>query len=118
MTALFDTNILIDDLRGVPQARAEIASYPVRAISIVTFIEVMAGARHEAEARALIDTFSMLPVSEKIAERAIWLGRKRRLDLADAIIWASAQVHGLVLITRNTRDFPAGDPAIRTPYIL
>jgi predicted nucleic acid-binding protein len=115
---LFDTNILIDDLRGVRQARAELASYPVRAISAVTFIEVMAGAADETAARALLDSFTMIPVSEKIAERAVWLGRKRRLDLPDAIIWASAQVHGLVLITRNTRDFPAGDPAIRTPYVL
>lgn len=41
--ALLDTNILIDFLNGVPQARDEIARYRRTAISIITWMEVMAG---------------------------------------------------------------------------
>ena len=43
-------------------------------------------------------------------------GRDHRLRLPDAIIWATARVAGAVLVTRNTKDVPAGDPAVRVPY--
>jgi predicted nucleic acid-binding protein len=36
----------------------------------------------------------------------------------DAIILATAQSRGRVLITRNTKDFPAEMPGIRVPYTL
>lgn len=39
--ALFDTNILIDYLRGIPEARSELHLYEYRAISIITWMEVM-----------------------------------------------------------------------------
>ncbi len=42
--ALFDTNILIDHLNAVPQARAEIGRFEHRAVSIITWMEVMVGA--------------------------------------------------------------------------
>ena len=41
---LFDTCILIDYLRGVPQARTECDRHADRAISIITWMEVFAGA--------------------------------------------------------------------------
>ncbi len=36
--SLFDTNILIDYLSGIPQARAELERYSRRAISIITWM--------------------------------------------------------------------------------
>ena len=42
--ALFDTNILIDALKGIKQARAELERYDQAAISIITWMEVMVGA--------------------------------------------------------------------------
>ncbi len=51
-----------------------------------------------------------------MAERAVELQQSRRIRLPDALIWATAQVHGLLLVTRNTRDFPADDPGVRVPY--
>jgi len=41
--AVFDTNILIDFLRGLPQPKAELALYERPAISLVSWIEVLAG---------------------------------------------------------------------------
>jgi hypothetical protein len=38
------------------------------------------------------------------------------LRLPDLLIWASAQVHGLILVSRNTRDFPSDQPGIHVPY--
>jgi hypothetical protein len=34
------------------------------------------------------------------------------------VIWATAQVHALLLVTRNIKDFPDGDPGVRAPYKL
>jgi hypothetical protein len=38
------------------------------------------------------------------------------MKLPDAIIWASAQANAMLLVTRNTKDFPATDPGVRVPY--
>ena len=119
-SVLFDTNILIDYLSGIPQARVEMERYSRRAISIVTWMEVMAGTTREDErqVRAFLLTFSVLPVTTEVAERAFDLRRQRKIKLPDAIIQATAQVEGRLLITRNTRDFPGHDPDIRIPYRL
>ena len=117
---LFDTNILIDYLSGVPQARLEVERYSKRAISIITWMEVMAGTtpKDEKPIRAFLLTFSILPVIAEVAERAFVLRRQRKIKLPDAIIQATAQEEDRLLITRNTRDFPGHDPDIRIPYML
>ena len=40
-----------------------------------------------------------------VAERAVVLRQERRMGLGDAIIAATALVHGLTLVTRNVDDF-------------
>jgi hypothetical protein len=55
-------------------------------------------------------------VSVPIAERAVALRRARRVKLPDALIWATAETQGALLVTRNTKDFPADAPGIRVPY--
>ena len=45
--ALFDTNILIDHLNAVPHAREEIGRFESRAVSIITWMEVMVGANDD-----------------------------------------------------------------------
>ena len=47
--ALFDTNILVDYLNAVPQARTELRRYEAKAVSIVTWMEVMVGATEDVE---------------------------------------------------------------------
>jgi predicted nucleic acid-binding protein len=118
--ALFDTNILIDFLNSHELARKEVRRYPEKAVSIITWIEVMAGATEETEApcRALLAVFERLELTPSIAERTIILRRESRLKLPDAVILATAQVESSSLITRNTRDFPAHAPGIRVPYEL
>ncbi len=120
MRALFDTNILIDFLNGHDEARREIQSASDKSISIVTWIEVMAGAKPETEeaCRLLLGVFQTLPLSPLIAERAVMLRRTTRLKLPDAVILASAQIAAAELVTRNTRDFAEGSPGVRIPYRL
>jgi predicted nucleic acid-binding protein len=118
--ALFDTNVLVDYLNAVPQARNELRRYESKAVSIVTWMEVMVGATENVEdtTRAFLNTFDIIALDETIAERAVSLRRSHHVKLPDAIIWATARVHAMLLVTRNTRDFPAGDPGIRMPYRL
>ena len=117
---LFDTNILIDYLRGIPQARAQCDNHSDRAVSIVTCMEVMAGstAANEADTRSFLLNFYIVPLDADVAERACLLRRNNRVKLPDAIIQATAEDSGRILITRNTRDFPPGTPGVLIPYTL
>jgi predicted nucleic acid-binding protein len=118
--ALFDTNILIDYLNAISQARDELNRYEERAISIITWMEVMVGTegRLEAPTRAFLDGFEVIGLDTRVAERAVLLRREKRVKLPDAVIWASAQVNGMLLVTRNSKDFPVDDPGVRMPYGL
>jgi predicted nucleic acid-binding protein len=118
--ALFDTNILIDFLNGVPQARAELDRYESKAISVVSWMEVMVGAPAEAEAgtRGFLNGFDLIGIDEEIAEKAVTLRRAHRVRLPDAIIWASADTKAMLLVTRDTRHIPEDAPGVRVPYRL
>jgi predicted nucleic acid-binding protein len=120
MKALFDTNILIDYLNGIAAAREEIERYERPLISPITWMEVMVGAQEDEEPpiRAFLQRFSQVPLDTAVAERAVAIRRIRRMRLPDAIIWASAQSQDALLVTRNTRDFPADAPDVRIPYEL
>lgn len=121
----FDANIVIDALAGYHPARAEIqraSGYGSRPwISRMAWIEVLSKGDDAVvrEAVAFLSHFGLDEIDDEIAGRAAALRRDRpRLKSPDAIILATAQIRGRVLITRNTRDFPAAMPGIRVPYIL
>ncbi len=117
----FDTNILVDALHERPQAWAELRRARRAWISRISWIEVMAGAPDgvQTETERFLDLFAVAEVTEEVGRRAAALRQQRRtLRMADAIILASAQLSGRILVTRNSRDFPASMPGIRIPYTL
>lgn len=121
----FDANILIDALLGKPPAHAELRRVASEAggvwISRVVWIEVMSkGAPHQLrEMEQFLLGFAIDDLDHGIAVRAAALRRERvRLKAFDAVILATAQLRGRILVTRNTRDFPANMPGIRVPYLL
>ncbi len=119
MKALFDTNILIDYLNGVPAAETLVDKTRHRMVSVVTWMEVLAGAKTAEEEDVIemfLRDFKLVDISRFIARGAVALRKTRRLRLPDAIILATAQHESAVLITRNTKDFPAGDPGVHVPY--
>jgi predicted nucleic acid-binding protein len=118
--ALFDTNILIDFLNAIPQAKQEINLYREKAISIVTWMEVLVGAPAAVEqaTRDFLAGFEVVGLEGTIAEGALALRKVHPIKLPDAIIWACAQETGSLLVTRNRKDFPSGDPSVRIPYDL
>jgi predicted nucleic acid-binding protein len=117
--AVFDTNILIDYLHGMDAARAELARYRVRQISIVTFIEVMVGAKtadEENAIRSFLASFEVLDLSAAIAQEAILIRQQLRLKIPDAIVYATARTQGCLLVSRNSKELKRDWPDIRIPY--
>ncbi|MBM3955729.1 MAG: type II toxin-antitoxin system VapC family toxin [Planctomycetes bacterium] len=119
MRALFDSDVLIDFLRGVDAAATEIARYDDACYSVISWMEVMAGAETDEErfaAEALFESMRRIDLTAEVARRAVDLRRALRVKLPDAIVLASADREGCILVTRNTKDFDRDDPRIRVPY--
>jgi hypothetical protein len=111
---LFDTTILIDYLRGRREAidlfEAQVATPKV---SVVSTLELYAGVRNRREEQRteqLLSQAALLPVTQEIAKYAGVLIRvyeaSHGVEMADAIIAATAQHHGLRLATLNVKHFP------------
>ncbi len=125
MTALVDTSVLIDYLRGDRRAadvlEREREKAPLHA-SEMTRLEILAGMRPaEQEAtRILLSAFVWHPVDEDVAEQAgslgrTWLPSHHTIDSADLAIAATAIRADARLLTRNVRHFPMFGN-LRPPY--
>lgn len=125
MTALVDTSVLIDYLRGHEAAAAvlerERVAAPLHA-SEITRLEVLAGMRptEEDATRTLLSTLRWHAVDTDIAEEAGALGRRwlpshHTIDSADLAIAATVIRTGARLLTRNIRHFPMF-PGLAAPY--
>ncbi len=78
-------------------------------ISVAVKIEVL-GYNDLHEKMSLLEEFIntavVLPLDESVTKQAITLRRNyKKLKLGDAIIAATALVHNLTIVTRNTSDF-------------
>jgi predicted nucleic acid-binding protein len=119
MKAVFDTNILIDYLNGAAAAQRELTNYTERLVSLVTWMEVLAGARNAEEEDVIemfLRDFRVVDVTRRVAREAIVIRKAFRVRLPDAIIWASARTESALLVTRNVKDFPGQEPGVRIPY--
>jgi len=123
VSSLLDSDLLIDHLRGVPEARAllEELGQPGARASILTRAELRSGTRGvTSEVETVISKISWEPVTEEIADRAGAFARTHGpthpgVGLVDYIVAATADVLGLDLLTRNVRHFPMF-PDLRPPY--
>ena len=121
MKYLWDADGVIDHLTGQPGARAlhRDSAREGLAVSIITYIELYEGATRShdpKEALRSLRTFlrrvTILPVSRRVAEqtarlRADLRARSRPIQHRgyDLIVAATALVHGLTIVTSNTRDY-------------
>jgi hypothetical protein len=80
-------------------------------------MEVLAGVQEDdAAIRAFLQSFHTIELSQEVTERAVAVRQTRKIKLPDAIIQATAQVHGRILSPRPPRDFPPGTEDVRIPY--
>jgi len=119
--AQFDSDILIDALNGVEGARSEIRRAGRKSVSRISWTEVMSAADPASvkAVEAFLGCFSVEEVGDAVARRAAALRAERKgLTLCDALVLATAQISGRILVTRNIKVFPAAMPGIRVPYTL
>lgn len=91
-------------------------------LSVVTLAELYAGLASEAE-RQNLDTFAesvaIIPVFANTAEQAgqyvLQYRAAHSVDIVDALIAATANVHNLPLVTLNLKHFPMF-PTLERPY--
>ena len=124
MTAwLLDTCVIVDYLRDRHEAVEFVQSAPARpAVSAITAAELFAGARSTTEERRIEDLLQQLLVHAVDLDIARLGGAYRRrygpshgVLIPDALIAATAQIHGARLVTRNARQLPMLDD-LGVPY--
>lgn len=107
---LIDTNIIIYYFDGMFQARSFLNQHSNQlAISTITVAEVLSFPMNdEALAtlhRFLEDNFTWLDVSRDIVLKTAEIRRQKKTKTPDALIAATALQHGLILVSRNEKDF-------------
>jgi hypothetical protein len=113
---LIDSDILVWVLRGNRRAAATVQRAPHRALSLMSYLELVEGARNRQDLNTtrslLIDhEITVLPLNESIGQRAAAYMEEHALagglGAADALIAATAIEHGLALCTANQKHFKA-----------
>jgi len=135
---LLDTNV-ISELRKIGDGKADpkvvawigaedTANFFISAITILELERGVLGVQRRdavqgARLRAWLDNhirpeFSgrILPVDDEIATRCAHLHIPDRRNEADALIAATALVHGLSVVTRNARDFEGIGVVVIDPW--
>ena len=111
---LVDTDILIWYLRGNNEAYRLIHSLPHICISSVTYMELVQGMRNKEELRTLQKTLKQwkvktIYINEEISAKALFLVEahflSHSMQLADALIGATATMYGMTLITANDKHY-------------
>ena len=135
MSYLLDTNVVSElrkgarTNRGVARWFAEVSDEELY-LSVLTAGELRRGIdsiqRRDREAAAalnrwlhgLVDSFGdrLLPINHAVAVEWGRMNVARSLPVIDSLLAATAQVHGLTFITRNTKDIAATGVACVNPF--
>ncbi len=99
---LVDTDILIDHLRGEVELKP--GKHRLH-YSVITRAELFAGNAGTDIITQLLAPLHEIPVDRAIAERAGRIRRESGVAMPDALIAASALVHGFSVATRNSKHF-------------
>ena len=120
---LFDTDVLIEYLRGRDEAKAYIDGIKSNLyMSSITMAELYAGVREGEEYKKLeifIETFVIINLNKNIAKTGGLFRNQYKpshgTGLADALIAATAKEIGAQVVTFNVKHFPMFNDVIK-PY--
>jgi len=111
---IIDTDVLVWASRGNAKAIAFIEGNRGFAVSAVTYMELMQGARDRQDLNAIRKALRMwrskvLPINEEISQHAVFFvetyALSHSLFLADALLAATAIHHGETLTTCNAKHY-------------
>jgi predicted nucleic acid-binding protein len=113
---MVDTDVLIWNLRGDERAAELLDAQPGLLVSAVSYMELVQGVRDKSELQGLRQALrfwhaELLQINESISARAMFLVEEHALahglQMADALIAASALETGATLVTANDRHYRA-----------
>lgn len=106
---LIDSNIIIYAAQPSYSVLRQFIANHAPAVSAVSYVEVLgyhglspAEKQHFA---VFFAAATVLPITQPILDEAVTLRQQRKMTLGDALIAATCLVHGLTVVTRNTKDF-------------
>jgi predicted nucleic acid-binding protein len=106
---LLDSNIIIYAAQADQGALREFIARHEPSVSAISMVETLGyHLLGDAEREFLVEFFAaaeVLHIDEAVINEAIGLRQQHRISLGDALIAATARVHGLMLVTRNSTDF-------------
>lgn len=111
---LVDTDVLIWYLKGNPNARNEIGALSECHISVVNYIELVQGMRNKQELTCLrralrIWNAKIAYITEDISAKAMFYVEQyylsHSLQLAEALISATAVANGFDVLTANAKHY-------------
>ena len=111
---VIDTDVIIWYLRGNTKAFELIENAETFSISVVTYMELVQGMRNKKELNTLRQALhawnsKILYISEEISAKAMFAVEQHFLShsmqLADALIGATAITYGLALVTGNDKHY-------------
>ena len=111
---IFDTDVIVWYLRHHAGAIRLLDETADRCVSVVTYMELLQGARDKREALSIRSfltdfAFQMLPLTENVGHRAsIYMeeyGPKSGMTMADALLAATAVENRQTLCTANRKHY-------------
>jgi len=111
---LFDTDVIIWALRGNKKAADRIDAEAVLQLSAVSYMELLKGSRNKEDQRQTTTfirdmNFESLPIDTDVSHRAtVYMEEyalSAGLDLADALIAATAAEHKIPICTANDKHY-------------
>jgi predicted nucleic acid-binding protein len=129
MHILCDTNVLSELARSQPDEKVMAWSKTVDRVtlSVITLEEISFGLAWKPNTRIsqwfnkfIKDFCEVLPITPEIATQAgnfrgMFRQKGQSHTQADMLIAATASIHGLILVTRNTRDFTGCNIRLHNP---
>ncbi len=106
---LIDSNIIIYAFQPDYENLRRFIAEHAPSVSAISYVEVLGyhqlSELERKELEQFFATANILPLSSAVLTQAVYLRQKKKMTLGDSLVGATALVHRLTLVTRNTEDF-------------